>query len=38
LRTGYETGDVIGMMNGNIGPFLQSYLHWRQTRRVQSEA
>jgi peptide chain release factor 2 len=38
LRTGYETGDVIGMMNGNIGPFLQAYLQWNQTRRVQSEA
>ena len=37
LRTGYETGDVIGMMNGNIGPFLQAFLQWQQTRRVQSE-
>lgn len=38
LRTGYETGDVIGTMNGNIGPFLQSYLQWRQTSRVQGTA
>jgi peptide chain release factor 2 len=32
-RTGYETGDVIGVMNGNIGPFLQAYLQWQQTRK-----
>jgi len=33
LRTGYETGDVIGVMNGNIGPFLQAYLQWQQTHK-----
>ncbi len=33
LRTGYETGDVLGVMNGNISPFMQSYLQWRQQRR-----
>ena len=32
LRTGYETGDVIGVMNGDIDPFLQAYLKWMQTR------
>jgi peptide chain release factor 2 len=31
-RTGYETGDVIGVMNGNIDPFLQAFLQWRQGR------
>jgi len=31
-RTGQETGDVIGVMNGNIDPFLQAYLQWNQTR------
>ena len=31
LRTGYETGDVIGVMNGNIQPFLEAYLKWKQT-------
>ncbi len=36
LRTGYETGDVIGVMNGNIGPFLQAFLEWQQTTRQQS--
>ena len=33
LRTGYETGDVIGVMNGNIQPFLEAYLRWKQTSR-----
>lgn len=33
-RTGYETGDVIGVMNGNIDPFLQAYLQWRQGRQA----
>ncbi len=36
LRTGYETGDVIGMMNGNIGPFLQAYLEWQQTSKLEA--
>ncbi len=31
-RTGQETGDVIGVMNGNIDPFLQAYLQWQQGR------
>lgn len=34
-RTGYETGDVIGVMNGNIDPFLQAFLQWRQGRRTE---
>ena len=33
LRTGYETGDVIGTMNGNIQPFIEAYLKWKQTVR-----
>jgi peptide chain release factor 2 len=33
LRTGYETGDVIGVMNGNIQPFIEAYLRWKQSRR-----
>jgi peptide chain release factor 2 len=28
-RTGYETGDVIGVMDGAIDPFLQAYLQWQ---------
>ncbi len=31
-RTGQETGDVIGVMNGNIDPFIQAYLPWKQNR------
>jgi peptide chain release factor 2 len=34
LRTGYETGDVIGVMNGNIQPFLEAYLKWKQSERA----
>lgn len=37
-RTGAESGDVIGVMNGNIDPFLQAYLQWQQTRNMASEA
>jgi peptide chain release factor 2 len=32
-RTGCETGDVIGVMNGNIDAFLQAYLQWQQARK-----
>lgn len=28
-RTGHETGDVLGVMDGAIDPFLQAYLQWR---------
>lgn len=34
-RTGQETGDVIGVMNGNIEPFLQAYLQWRQNSEAK---
>ncbi len=29
-RTNYETGDFIGVMNGNLDPFLQAYLQWKR--------
>ncbi len=32
-RTNYETGDVIGVMNGNLDPFLQAWLQWQQARK-----
>ena len=32
-RTGQETGDVIGVMNGYIDPFIQAFLQWQQARR-----
>jgi peptide chain release factor 2 len=28
-RTGYETGDVLRVMDGAIDPFLQAYLQWQ---------
>jgi peptide chain release factor 2 len=31
-RTNHETGDVIGVMNGNLDPFLQAYLQWQQSQ------
>jgi peptide chain release factor 2 len=37
-RTGYETGDVIGVMNGNLDPFMQAYLQWMQARKLESAA
>src|SRR5579884_84822 len=36
-RTGYETGDVIGVMNGNIDPFIQAYLQWKQGKANREE-
>ena len=29
LRTGFETGDVIRVMDGNLDPFMQAYLQWK---------
>jgi peptide chain release factor 2 len=29
LRTGYETGNVDAVMDGEIDPFIESYLRWR---------
>ena len=29
-RTNHETGDFIGVMNGNLDPFLQAYLQWKR--------
>lgn len=28
-RTGHETADVLGVMDGDIDPFLQAYLQWQ---------
>jgi peptide chain release factor 2 len=38
LRTGYETGDIVGVMNGELDPFMQSWLQWQQARRQPEEA
>ncbi|MCS6774954.1 MAG: peptide chain release factor 2 [Chthonomonadaceae bacterium] len=37
-RTNYETGDVIGVMNGNLDPFMQAYLQWQQSRNREEAA
>ncbi len=34
LRTGWETGDVMGVMNGDLDPFMQAYLQWNQQQRL----
>lgn len=34
-RTGCETGDVIGVMNGNLDPFMQAYLQWMQEQKQE---
>ncbi len=33
LRTGYETSNVEGVMDGDLDPFIHSYLNWRATLR-----
>ena len=38
LRTGYETGDIIGVLNGDIGPFLDAFLLWQRQRQQQPTA
>jgi peptide chain release factor 2 len=32
-RTGHETGDVMGVMDGAIDPFLQAYLQWQGRKK-----
>lgn len=34
LRTDLEVGNVQGVLDGNIDPFIDSYLHWRRSRRT----
>jgi len=33
LRTNYEIGDVIGVMNGNLDPFMDNWLQWQQSQK-----
>lgn len=37
-RTQHETGDVIGVMNGNVDPFIQAWLQWQQGKSATEEA
>jgi peptide chain release factor 2 len=32
LRTDAEVGDVNGVLNGDLQPFVDSYLRWRRSR------
>ena len=31
LRSGYETGNVAAVLDGDLDPFMESYLRWRRT-------
>lgn len=33
MRTGYETHDVQGVMDGNLDPFINAYLQWQLSQR-----
>lgn len=35
VRTNYETGDVVGVMNGALDPFMDAWLQWRQAQKNQ---
>ncbi|HEV2472357.1 MAG TPA: peptide chain release factor 2 [Chthonomonadales bacterium] len=37
LRTGYETGDVVGVFSGQLDPFIQAYLQWNQSARIKKQ-
>ncbi|ACO04604.1 MAG TPA: peptide chain release factor 2 [Persephonella sp.] len=36
LRTGYETGNIQAVMDGDIDPFIESYLKWRAAEKQQN--
>ncbi len=33
LRSGYETSDINGVMDGNLQPFIYAYLQWRLSQK-----
>lgn len=37
LRTGLEIGNVHGVLDGALGQFTESYLHWRRASRERAE-
>ncbi|HTT90752.1 MAG TPA: peptide chain release factor 2, partial [Acidimicrobiales bacterium] len=37
LRTDYETGNVVAVLDGDLDPFMESYLRWRRTNALHEE-
>lgn len=35
LRTGYETSDIFGVVDGDLDDFINSYLHWKADEAVR---
>jgi peptide chain release factor 2 len=38
LRTEYETGDVDGVLDGDLDPFMEAYLRWERANREAVES
>jgi peptide chain release factor 2 len=38
LRTGYETANADGVLNGNLDPFISEYLKWMKLKDKKEEA
>jgi peptide chain release factor 2 len=38
LRTNLEVGNVQGVLDGDLDPFVDAYLQWRRERQEQSGA
>ncbi len=38
LRTGYETGNVAAVLDGDLDPFMEAFLRWRRTNAAHQEA
>ncbi len=36
LRTGFEVGDTDRVLDGDIDPFIEAYLHWQAQQRTES--
>ena len=36
LRTNLEVGNVQGVLDGDLDPFVEAYLHWRRGRQERS--
>ena len=38
VRTGYETSDVDGVVNGNLDDFMDEFLRWKRKTEAEEEA